>query len=181
MPRLQSRETFTSLLESNKSQHADCCLHVPLFCPSGVPVLKGESRVWLMTGLVLEVYVRVCLIGTFQFPKYCYESSEILNPTNRPMLNTVSCVKLCFQHAGGSHKMLSLNSNMLCNKSLTLQFQGIHWTQCDLLEYNGKMALECAFDVIQKLAWHQGARVFDSRFSKKNCIMVFIVIQFLDI
>lgn len=118
--------------------------------------VQGAVDDWLHFGSV-----RVCSIGTFQFLKYCDEfmvrSWTQLNPENRPMLNTVSCVKLYFHfYVSGSHTMpLSLNTNMLCNKSLlTLQFQGIHWTQFDLYEHNRKMAQECAFDVLQKLAWH---------------------------
>lgn len=130
-----------------------------LFSPSGVPVLKGESRVRLITVFILEV-CEYTASERFRFLKYCDEAMvrcwTQLNPADRPMLNTVSCVKSFVFNVPVTLMRCSYPSVQICSATKPTTF-AIPRHSLDSgwpVRENGTGM--CIWHST-KLTWHQGA------------------------
>ncbi len=190
--RFQTRDSFTPQSESNKSQRADWLVFaLHLFSPSGVPVLKGESRVRSITVFILEV----CEYTTsewFRFLKYCDEamvrSRTQLNQADRPMLNTVSCVKSFVFNMLVTLMICSYRSAQIC--SATKPTFAIPRHSLDSLWPVRESGTGMCIWHSPKLAWHQGADQCQAKylslgFVRKSASFFFrystIIKPFLDI
>ncbi len=136
-----------------------------LFSPSGVPVLKGESRVRSITVFILEVCEYTASEG-FRFLKYCDEamvrSRTQLNQADRPMLNTVSCVKSFVFNMLVTLMICSYRSAQIC--SATKPTFAIPRHSLDSLWPVRESGTGMCIWHSPKLAWHQGANQCQAKY-----------------
>lgn len=149
-----------------------------LFSPSGVPVLKGESRVRLITVFLLKVCEYI-VSERFRFLKYCDEimvrSWTQLNPADRPMLNTVSCVKSFVFNMPVTLMRCSYLSTQICSATKAYYicnskaFIGLRVTCERKWHWNVRLTFSKSLAPERKPV---AGRIFESRFCKKKCFFL---------